>query len=117
VSASFALARETGALLVGESMDREQLRKLREVLLRDPAIDKLGDLLTMQLGPDEVLLNATVLFRRGMRIEEIEHAMERIEAAIAESHPSITHIYYESAAIRSSLGPDGTSSAIMKSST
>lgn len=117
VAAAFALARETGALLVGESMDREQIRRLREVLLRDPAIDKVGELLTMQLGPDEVLLNAAVLFRRGMRIDEVEHAMERIEAAIAESHPSITHIYYESAAIRSSLGPDGTTRDIMKSST
>lgn len=105
VAAAFALARETGALLVGESMDREQIRRLRELIARDPGIASVGELLTMQLGPDEVLLNAAVMFRRGLRIDEVEQVIERLEKAIAESHPTIKHIYYESAAIRSALGP------------
>jgi cation diffusion facilitator family transporter len=105
VAAAFALARETGALLVGESMDREQIRLLRELIARDPGIASVGELLTMQLGPDEVLLNAAVMFRRGLRIDEVERVIERLEKAIAESHPTIKHIYYESAAIRSALGP------------
>jgi cation diffusion facilitator family transporter len=105
VAAAFALARETGALLVGESMDREQIRGLRELIARDPGIAGVGQLLTMQLGPDEVLLNAAVSFRRGLRIDEVERVIERLEQAIAAHHPTIKHIYYESSAIRSALGP------------
>ncbi|HZV66423.1 MAG TPA: cation diffusion facilitator family transporter [Telluria sp.] len=105
VAAAFALARETGALLVGESMDREQIRRLRELIAREPGIAAVGELLTMQLGPDEVLLNAAVAFRRGLRIDEVERVIERLEQAIAVHHPTIKHIYYESSAIRSALGP------------
>jgi hypothetical protein len=58
----------------------------------------------MQLGPDEVLLTAAVQFRRGMRIDEVETAIERLEKAVAALYPSIRHIYFESR--RAALGDD-----------
>jgi cation diffusion facilitator family transporter len=103
VGAALTLARETGALLVGESMAPDKIARLREIFERDPAIDTVDQLLTMQLGPDQVLLTASVLFRRGMRIDEVEKAIERIERAVTAEFPTIRHIYFESAALRSAL--------------
>jgi cation diffusion facilitator family transporter len=103
IAAACALARETAALLVGESMDRERIAELKELIVREPAIDQVNKLLTMQLGPDQVLLTASVLFKRGMRIDEIEQSIARLENAIAAEFPSIRHIYFESAGIRSAL--------------
>jgi cation diffusion facilitator family transporter len=104
VGAAFTLARETGALLVGESMGPDAIRRLREVFETDAAILKVDKLLTMQLGPDEVLLTAAVQFKRGMRIDEVETAIERLEKSVAALFPSIQHIYFESAALRSAMG-------------
>jgi len=103
VGAAFTLARETGALLVGESIDKVQLAALHALFRRDPALDSVASLRTMQLGPDDVLLAASVQFRRGMRIDEVEHAIARLEAAIAAEQPAVKHVYFESSMLRSAL--------------
>jgi cation diffusion facilitator family transporter len=103
VGAAFTLARETGALLVGESMGREETGELRAIICADPAIDKVARVLTMQMGPDEVLVTAAVQFRRGMTIDEVEHAIERLEQAVRAHNPAVHNLYFESAALRSSL--------------
>lgn len=103
IGAAFVLARETGGLLVGESIDREQLAALRALFLREPALDSVASLRTMQMGPQEVLLAASVQFRRGMRIDEVEQAIARIEAAVAAEHPVIRHLYFEASALRAAL--------------
>jgi cation diffusion facilitator family transporter len=104
VGAAFLLARETGALLVGESIGPDATRKVREIFEHDPAILSVADLQSMQLGPDEVLLTVAVQFKRGMRIDEVETAIERLEKTVAARYPSIRHIYFESSALRSALG-------------
>jgi len=103
VGAAFALARETGALLVGEGIGTDATRRVCEILRDDPAIEDVGKLLSMQLGPDEVLLTAAVRFNRGMRIDEVEAAIERLEKAVAAVYPAIRHIYFESGALRSAM--------------
>jgi cation diffusion facilitator family transporter len=104
VGAAFTLARETGALLVGESIGADATRKVRGVFEQDPAIESVTALQSMQLGPDEVLLTAAVQFRRGMRIDEVEAAIERLEQSVTALYPSIRHIYFESGALRAAMG-------------
>lgn len=103
VGASFTLARETGALLLGESVGIEQTGKLKDLFRADPAIESVGQLMTMQLGPEDVLLTAAVRFRRGMRIDEVDVAIARLERAVEELDPTITRVYFEAAALRSAL--------------
>ena len=103
VGAAFTLARETGGLLVGESIGVEATRRLRGIFEQDPDIQSVNKLLSMQLGPDEALLTASVQFRRGMRIDEVEDAIERLEKAVMALYPSIKHIYFESGALRSAM--------------
>jgi cation diffusion facilitator family transporter len=102
MGAAFTLARETGALLVGEGMSREAVARLREVIIADPSIDTVNRLASMQLGPDDILLTAAVRFKRGMTIDAVEHAIDRVERAVNAHNPAIHTIYFESAALRSS---------------
>jgi cation diffusion facilitator family transporter len=103
VGAAFMLARETGGLLVGEGIDRAQLASLHALFAREPALDSVATLRTMQLGPDDVMLAASVQFRRGMRIDEVEGAIARLEAAIAAEHPVIKHVYFEASKLREAM--------------
>jgi len=104
VGAAFTLARETGALLVGESVGIEQTGKLKEIFRADPAIETVGQLMTMQLGPDDVLLTAAVRFKRGMRIDEVDVAIARLERAVRDFDPEVKRVYFEAAALRSAVG-------------
>lgn len=104
IGAAFTLARQTGGLLVGQGMGPDATARVRGIFEKDPAIMSVAGLQSMQLGPDEVLLTAAVQFRRGMRIDEVERAIDRLEQAVAAAYPQIQHIYFESGALRSAFG-------------
>jgi cation diffusion facilitator family transporter len=106
VGAAFTLARETGALLVGEGIGPDATRRVCEIFGADPAVLSIDKVRSMQLGPDEVLLTAAVQFKRGMQIDEVEDAIERLENAVAAAYPAIRHIYFESSALRTMMQKD-----------
>ncbi|WP_426197315.1 cation diffusion facilitator family transporter [Massilia sp. DWR3-1-1] len=102
IGAAFTLARETGALLVGEGMGKEAAAALRAVINADPAIEQVGRLASMQMGPSDILLTAAVQFKRGMTIDQVEQAIDRLERAVNAHNGAIHTIYFESSALRSS---------------
>src|SRR5436309_12323360 len=89
------LGRESGALLVGERTNRARIKRLNEIICADAAVEKAGDLLTMQLGPEQVLLTVNIQFRRKLTLEQLESAIERIEARIRREQPSVQRIFIE----------------------
>ena len=89
------LGRESGALLVGERTNRARIMTISETISTDPSVEKVGDLRTMQLGPDHVLLTANVKFRRGMDVQQIESSVKRIEDQIHRQDPTIEEIFIE----------------------
>lgn len=48
------LGRETGALLVGERTNRSRIHRMRQIITSDPAVERVGELLTMRMGPGDV---------------------------------------------------------------
>ena len=80
---------------MGEAADPELVAALEEVALADPAVVGLGAVLTMQLGPDEVLLNIEVQFTPGSPVEAIHKAVHRIEQHIAERFPEVSRVFIE----------------------
>jgi cation diffusion facilitator family transporter len=99
---AFLLGRESGALLVGERTNRTRIRRVCEVIQSDPAVERVGDLLTMQLGPEQVLLNVDIQFRKGLELPELEAAIDRIEARIREAEPMIQRIFIEAESFKKS---------------
>jgi len=49
----------------------------------------------MQLGPEQVLLNVNIQFRRSLTLEQLESAIERIESRIRREQPSVQRIFIE----------------------
>jgi len=96
------LGRESGALLVGERTNRARIRRVREVITSDPSVEAVGDLLTMQLGPTQVLLNVDIRFRPDLDVRDLESAIDRIESRIRQQEPSIERIYIEADSLKRS---------------
>ena len=42
-----------------------------------PPLERVGDLLTMQLGPEQVLLTVNIRFRRGLDVQQLEETNDR----------------------------------------
>jgi cation diffusion facilitator family transporter len=100
VTAAMWLAYESRSLLVGEAADPEMVAGLRRIVLSDPAVTGLGVVLTMHLGPEDVLLNIEVQFTPGLPAEEIHAAVHRIEEAINGPYPEVSRIFIEVEALR-----------------
>jgi len=94
------LGRESGALLLGERTNRARIKRVKEILRQDPAVEQVGDLLTMQLGPEQVLLNVDIRFRGGLDVRHLESAIDRIEKQIRDKEPSIERIFIEADSLR-----------------
>ena len=102
---AFFLGRESGALLVGERTNRVRIKRVKEIIEADPAVERVGDLLTMQLGPEQVLLTADIKFRAGLNVQELESAIDRIESHIREQEPMIERIFLEADTLKRASGP------------
>ena len=103
VCAAGWLAYESKSLLVGEAADPELVAAIREIALADPAVVGLGVVLTMHLGPEDVLLNIEVQFTPGLPAEAIHTAVHRIEKGITGPYPEVSRIFIEVEALRGSV--------------
>jgi cation diffusion facilitator family transporter len=94
------LGRESGALLLGESISPEVVRRLKTLIASDPAVEQVGDLLTMHLGPEQVLLNVDIKFRSGLSVAALESAIDRLESRIREEDPRVKRIFIEAESLK-----------------
>jgi hypothetical protein len=51
--------------------------------------------LTMQLGPQQVLLNAEIKFRRALSRQQLESAIDRVKRHIREQEPTMERIFID----------------------
>jgi cation diffusion facilitator family transporter len=92
---AFIIAAETKSLLIGEGASSEVIDHIKKVVTGTPEVDRLTNLLTMQLGPEEVLVNLDLQFRQGLQTHEIERIVDRIEKQIQSLVPEAKKIFIE----------------------
>src|SRR6266550_6582871 len=76
------------------------IRRVRQIIDADPSTDGVGDLLTMQLGPNQVLLTVDIRFRRGLDVPQLEAAIDRMENRIRREEPTIQRIFIEADSLK-----------------
>ncbi len=69
-----------------------------------PAVEAVGDILTMQMGPEQVLLTVDIRFRRGLDVQQVESAIDRLEARIRQQEPTIERIFIEPDSLKAPAG-------------
>ena len=87
------LARETLSLLTGESASRAVLADVRRVLGADPRVQAVDEVLSMQLGPREVLVAVTIDFQDDLPGDAVERAAAELTLAMEAAHPEITRLF------------------------
>ena len=93
--AALALAYESKSLLLGESANPRVVSDISAIAARDPRVRAVHAPLTMQLGPQDVLLNLEVEFCPGISADDHLAAVNSIEQEVMSRHPSITRIFIE----------------------
>ena len=87
---------ESKGLLIGEGVDHQSLKSIRSLVDADPAVERVGHLHTMYLGPREVLLTIELRFESHITALEVRQAVGRLRQAIQSQHPDISRIFFGS---------------------
>lgn len=89
------LAYETKSLLIGERAQPEVIAGIREIVRHYPQIITVNELLTMHLGPRDVLLNLSVDFDDHANSMEVEDAISDMEQQIKSAYPDVKRVFIE----------------------
>ncbi|MEM5472233.1 cation diffusion facilitator family transporter [Hoeflea sp. AS60] len=87
------LARESKHLLVGEAANPEVVEALRSTVGKHPEVRRIVDLLTVQLGADQVFAAFTLEFPDEMTVPDLERLIGTIGAAVRKTHPEVRRIF------------------------
>lgn len=86
---------ETKSLLIGEAVSQEELERIKKAIKSVPEVQEVIDVLTMHLGPDDVLVNLNINFVDGLTTDQVEEAIDKVEKAVQEVVPSVKRIFVE----------------------
>ncbi len=93
------LAKETQDLLIGESISNQDLKMIKNILKQYNELEFFGNIKSMHLGPDEVLLVLEVNFKDNVTLHELEEIIGKIKKQIRKVDKKFTYIYIESNSI------------------
>jgi len=92
VTAAF-LARESKGLLIGEGARGRTMRSIRQIAAEQPGVERVNDLVTVHLAPDQVVAALSLEFRDELNTPQIEQAVAAIERRICKQHPEVSRIF------------------------
>lgn len=94
------LLRETKGLLVGEGMGTADVREAEAIVEDDPQVAECGRILSLYLGPQDLLLTIDATFADNSTRDDIVAAIDRIEGKIVARFPEVTRIFIEPESLR-----------------
>lgn len=87
------LARESKGLLIGEPASPEVQKKVLAIVQQDPAVQRANGVLTVHMGPQEIVAGLSIEFEDHLTAPEIEACVERLEALLKKEMPEITRLF------------------------
>ena len=89
------LAYETHGLLIGEGANASIVSGVRAIVLTEPGIQRIGELATLHMGPEYILLTVSVDFDDSLTAADVEHATARLDQSIKAAYPRIKRVFIE----------------------
>jgi len=89
------LAYETKGLLIGESAGRRVLSGIRRIVTSVQGVNRVNELRSMHLAPNDILLALSIDFNDNMKVSEVEDSIARIEGDIKSRFPEVKRLFIE----------------------
>jgi cation diffusion facilitator family transporter len=95
VAVAYSLGRTSMHMLIGQAADPEQQRVITEEIAATPGIDEVHELLTMQLGPDDLIVAAKVSFVDDISADRAEDLADDVDKRLRERQPTVRHVFLD----------------------
>lgn len=96
------LAYESKGLLIGEAADQEVVAAIRGLFGGDGRVTAVNEVLTMHLGPEDILVAASLDFGDDLTAGDVETAITSFESRVKADHPHVRRIFIEAQGARAS---------------
>lgn len=93
-----ALILQSRGLLIGEGIQPETARAIRGIALGQPKVRDAGRVLSMYIGPDDVLVTMDLDFDEGTEAADAAAAIAAVERQVRERYPMIKRLFIEAGA-------------------
>jgi cation diffusion facilitator family transporter len=87
------LAGESKSLLIGEQADAKLNQSLLRLAGAQAGVVNANGVMTVQLAPDQVVVNLSLEFADELRAPDIERAVVQIEKSVRSAHPEIVAVF------------------------
>ena len=92
---AYVLGRDTKELLIGEAADPRVRLAAYDTLVSHPEVVDVKEMLTMQLGPDSVLVAARVQFDDESTVRQVTRVCTEIEEQMRERVPELSQVFLD----------------------
>ena len=89
------LAFEIKGLLTGEAASEEIVAGIKSIIKDDSGVLYINEILTMHLGPADILLNISLDFKDAMSSGNVEETISALETKIKNKFPEIKRVFIE----------------------
>jgi len=89
------LAFECKGLLMGESASEAVLAGITKIIEEEAHVLHINEILTMHLGPHDILLNLSLDFKDDLSSTNVETTISKLELGIKEKYPEIKRVFIE----------------------
>lgn len=89
------LAFEIKGLLTGEAASEEIVAGIKSIITDESAVLYINEILTMHLGPADILLNISLDFKDAMSSGNVEETISALETKIKNKFPEIKRVFIE----------------------
>lgn len=89
------LVRESRSLLMGETVDTDELAAVKALMEKHAGVVKTGLQRSMYLGPEEVLLQADVVFDPALQADKIAGIIRQLREQVQQAYPHYRHVFIE----------------------
>lgn len=93
------LVRESRGLLIGEGIRPETAAAIRDIALSQPGVAEVGRVLSMYVGPDDVLVTMDIEFDHGTSADGAAEAIASTEVRVRAQFPMIRRLFIDSGAV------------------
>ena len=95
------LAIETKGLLIGEAANKPFTGKINEIIAGTKGIAHVNELLTMHMGPDDVLVTMSLDFDDSLSSSEVEAAIHSLDKRIKQEFAQVKRLFIEAQSFES----------------
>lgn len=92
-----AVGAHAKALLLGQAARPAVREAIEQATLRHPAVESVPEMLTMHIGPDDVLVAADIELHDELTVTEVERVAREIASDLRGVEPRVQHVFLQPA--------------------